>query len=67
MLEEPDRISMDLHDIINHLRVGLGLEGVQHILKEDPPPREQIHRAIDGRSGDSRHRAIDLRPHQLGL
>jgi signal transduction histidine kinase len=72
VLEERDRIGMDLHDgIIQSIYgVGLGLEGVQLSLKEDPQSaKERIHHAIDGLNQairDIRAYILDLRPRQLG-
>jgi signal transduction histidine kinase len=72
VLEERDRIGMDLHDgIIQSIYgVGLSLEGVQHLLKEDPrTAKERIHHAIDGLNQairDIRAYILDLRPRQLG-
>ncbi len=72
VLEERDRIGMDLHDgIIQSIYgVGLALEGVQHTLKEDPQvAKDRIHQAIDGLNQairDIRAYILDLRPRQLG-
>lgn len=72
VLEERDRIGMDLHDgIIQSIYgVGLALEGVQLTLSEDPQvAREQITRAIGGLNQairDIRAYILDLRPRQLG-
>lgn len=72
ILEERDRIGMDLHDgvIQSIYGVGLSLDGVQHILKDDPQAaQERIRRAIDGLNQtirDIRAYILDLRPHQLG-
>jgi signal transduction histidine kinase len=72
VLEERDRIGMDLHDgIIQSIYgVGLALEGVQHTLKEDPEAaKDRIHQAIDGLNQsirDIRAYILDLRPRQLG-
>ncbi|MCQ3937920.1 MAG: hypothetical protein DPW18_12840 [Chloroflexi bacterium] len=72
VLEERNRIGMDLHDgIIQSIYgVGLALEGVQHSLTEEPQAaREQIHRAIDGLNQairDIRAYILDLRPRQMG-
>lgn len=72
VLEERNRIGMDLHDgIIQSIYgVGLALEGVQLSLNEDPnSTKEQIHRAIDGLNQairDIRAYILDLRPRQLG-
>jgi signal transduction histidine kinase len=72
ILEERNRIGMDLHDgIIQSIYgVGLALEGVQMTLNEDPQSaKEQIKRAIDGLNQtirDIRAYILDLRPRQLG-
>jgi len=72
VLEERDRIGMDLHDgIIQSIYgVGLALEGAQHTLIEDPEAaKERIHHAIDGLNQsirDIRAYILDLRPRQLG-
>jgi signal transduction histidine kinase len=71
-LEERDRIGMDLHDgIIQSIYgVGLGLEGAQLMLDEDPKAaKERINHAIDGLNQairDIRAYILDLRPRQLG-
>ena len=72
VLEERDRIGMDLHDgIIQSIYgVGLALEGAQLTLSEDPEAaKEKIHHAIDGLNQsirDIRAYILDLRPRQLG-
>jgi signal transduction histidine kinase len=72
VLEERDRIGMDLHDgIIQSIYgVGLALEGAQHGLKEDPEAsKERIQHAIVGLNQairDIRTYILDLRPRQLG-
>jgi signal transduction histidine kinase len=72
VLEERDRIGMDLHDgIIQSIYgVGLSLEGAQLTLSEDPEgAKERIHHAIDGLNQsirDIRAYILDLRPRQLG-
>ncbi len=72
ILEERDRIGMDLHDgIIQSIYgVGLSLEGVQHILDKDPQAAQgRINQAIDGLNQairDIRAYILDLRPRQLG-
>ncbi|MBI3150567.1 MAG: GAF domain-containing sensor histidine kinase [Chloroflexi bacterium] len=72
VLEERDRIGMDLHDgIIQSIYgVGLALEGVQLTLNEDPEAaKERIHHAISGLNQairDIRAYILDLRPRQLG-
>ena len=72
VLEERDRIGMDLHDgIIQSIYgVGLALEGVRLTLSEDPDAaKERINHAIDGLNQairDIRAYILDLRPRQLG-
>ncbi|GAB4548536.1 MAG: two-component system sensor histidine kinase [Anaerolineales bacterium] len=72
VLEERDRIGMDLHDgIIQSIYgVGLSLEGAQHALKEDAQAaHERIQHAINGLNQairDIRSYILDLRPRQLG-
>jgi signal transduction histidine kinase len=72
VLEERNRIGMDLHDgIIQSIyAVGLTLEGALLALKEDPQStKEQIDRAITGLNQairDIRSYILDLRPRQLG-
>lgn len=72
VLEERNRIGMDLHDgIIQSIYgVGLALEGIQLTLSEDPEAaKEQITRAISGLNQairDIRAYILDLRPRQLG-
>ncbi|NOH02778.1 MAG: GAF domain-containing protein [Chloroflexi bacterium] len=72
VLEERNRIGMDLHDgIIQSIYgVGLALEGVQHSLSEDPQAaKQQIQHAIGGLNQairDIRAYILDLRPRQLG-
>lgn len=72
VLEERDRIGMDLHDgIIQSIYgVGLGLEGAHLSLEEDPKSaKERILHAIDGLNQairDIRAYILDLRPRQLG-
>jgi len=72
VLEERDRIGMDLHDgIIQSIYgVGLALEGAQLTLNEDPQvAKERILHAIDGLNQairDIRSYILDLRPRQLG-
>ncbi|MBL8062246.1 MAG: GAF domain-containing sensor histidine kinase [Anaerolineales bacterium] len=72
VLEERNRIGMDLHDgIIQSIYgVGLALEGAQHILNEDPiTTKEKIDHAIYGLNQairDIRAYILDLRPRQLG-
>ena len=72
VLEERDRIGMDLHDgIIQSIYgVGLALEGARLTLEEDPKSaKEKIHHSIDGLNQairDIRAYILDLRPRQLG-
>ena len=72
VLEERDRIGMDLHDgIIQSIYgVGLALEGARLTLEEDPKSaKDQIHQSIDGLNQsirDIRAYILDLRPRQLG-
>jgi signal transduction histidine kinase len=72
VLEERERIGMDLHDgIIQSIYgVGLGLEGANLTLEEDPQAaKERILHAIDGLNQairDIRAYILDLRPRQLG-
>ncbi|HNO32376.1 MAG TPA: GAF domain-containing sensor histidine kinase, partial [Anaerolineales bacterium] len=72
VLEERNRIGMDLHDgIIQSIYgVGLALEGVQHFMNEDPTTaKDQITHAINGLNQairDIRAYILDLRPRQLG-
>jgi signal transduction histidine kinase len=72
VLEERDRIGMDLHDgIIQSIYgVGLALEGAQLTLNDDTQSaKERILHAIDGLNQairDIRSYILDLRPRQLG-
>ncbi len=72
VLEERDRIGMDLHDgIIQSIYgVGLALEGAKLTMNEDTEAaKERIHHAIDGLNQairDIRAYILDLRPRQLG-
>ena len=72
VLEERDRIGMDLHDgIIQSIYgVGLALEGAKLTLDEDTvSAKEQIRQSIDGLNQairDIRAYILDLRPRQLG-
>jgi two-component system sensor histidine kinase DevS len=72
VLEERERIGMDLHDgiIQSVYGVGLSLENVTHIIDEDPSKaRTQIKDAISGLNQairDIRTYILDLRPRQLG-
>jgi signal transduction histidine kinase len=72
VLEERDRIGMDLHDgIIQSIySVGLALESALLTLEEDPQTaRKKIDDAINGLNQairDIRSYILDLRPRQLG-
>ncbi|MCZ2128522.1 MAG: GAF domain-containing sensor histidine kinase [Anaerolineales bacterium] len=72
VLEERNRIGMDLHDgIIQSIYgVGLGLEGAKLVADEDPAAaKEKINAAIGGLNQairDLRAYILDLRPRQLG-
>lgn len=72
VLEERNRIGMDLHDgIIQSIYgVGLALEGTKLLVDEDAnSAKEKIDHAIDGLNQairDLRAYILDLRPRQLG-
>jgi len=72
VLEERERIGMDLHDgIIQSIYgVGLSLESALLSLEEDPnDSKMRVQRAIDGLNQsirDLRSYILDLRPRQLG-
>src|SRR5512145_3510572 len=72
VLEERERIGMDLHDgIIQAIYgVGLSLEGTLHIIEESPvEAKERIQHSIDGLNQairDLRAYILDLRPRQMG-
>lgn len=72
VLEERNRIGMDLHDgIIQSIYgVGLTLEGAKHVIDEDTNvSKEKIDHAINGLNQairDLRAYILDLRPRQLG-
>jgi signal transduction histidine kinase len=72
VLEERDRIGMDLHDgIIQSIYgVGLSLENALHTVSEDPDlAKVRIKESIEGLNRvirDIRTYILDLRPHQLG-
>ncbi|MBE7436441.1 MAG: GAF domain-containing sensor histidine kinase [Anaerolineales bacterium] len=72
VLEERNRIGMDLHDgIIQSIYgVGLGLEGAKHLVIEDSDEaKAKIDHAIEGLNQairDLRAYILDLRPRQLG-
>ncbi|MCC7119647.1 MAG: GAF domain-containing sensor histidine kinase [Anaerolineales bacterium] len=71
VLEERNRIGMDLHDgIIQSIYgVGLSLESAKHSLEAEALAKEQIQRAIDQLNHvirDIRAYILDLRPRQLG-
>jgi signal transduction histidine kinase len=71
VLEERDRIGMDLHDgIIQSIyAVGLTLEHVQYLLSENPPgAEERLGEAIKGLNliiKDIRNYILDLRPERF--
>jgi signal transduction histidine kinase len=72
VLEERDRIGMDLHDgIIQSIYgVGLSLESALHSINDDPDDAKvRVQHAIDGLNQairDLRSYILDLRPRQLG-
>ncbi|HKI54839.1 MAG TPA: GAF domain-containing protein [Anaerolineales bacterium] len=72
VLEERDRIGMDLHDgIIQSIYgVGLSLESALHSIKEDPKDAEdKVKHSINGLNQtirDLRSYILDLRPRQMG-
>jgi signal transduction histidine kinase len=72
VLEERERIGMDLHDgIIQAIYgVGLSLEGALHYIDEAPAEaKERIQHSIDGLNQairDLRAYILDLRPRQMG-
>src|SRR5512147_2149378 len=72
VLEERERIGMDLHDgIIQSIYgVGLSLESTMHTIEEYPADaKEQVKRSIGGLNQairDLRAYIMDLRPRQLG-
>ncbi|MBK9928178.1 MAG: GAF domain-containing sensor histidine kinase [Anaerolineales bacterium] len=72
VLEERDRIGMDLHDgIIQSIYgVGLSLESALHSIQDDPnDANKRVKHAIDGLNQairDLRSYILDLRPRQLG-
>jgi two-component system sensor histidine kinase DevS len=72
VLEERDRIGMDLHDgiIQSVYGVGLSLESAMHTIEEDPlEAKERVQNAITGLNQairDIRTYILDLRPRQLG-
>jgi two-component system sensor histidine kinase DevS len=71
VLEERERIGMDLHDgiIQSIFGVGLSLENISHLVKENPQKaQEGIKHAIDDLNHtirDLRAYILDLRPRQL--
>jgi two-component system sensor histidine kinase DevS len=71
ILEERERIGMDLHDgiIQSIFGVGLSLENISHLVKENPQKaQEGIKHAIDDLNQtirDLRSYILDLRPRQL--
>lgn len=72
VLEERERIGMDLHDgIIQSIYgVGLSLEGALHSIEDDPTDAKlRIGRSIEGLNQairDLRAYILDLRPRQMG-
>ena len=72
VLEERERIGMDLHDgIIQAIYgVGLSLEGALHSIEEAPADtRDRIQHSIEGLNQairDLRSYILDLRPRQMG-
>lgn len=72
ILEERERIGMDLHDgIIQSIYgVGLSLESAFHSVETDPnDAKQRVQQAIDGLNQairDLRSYILDLRPRQLG-
>ncbi|MCJ7435476.1 MAG: GAF domain-containing protein [Anaerolineales bacterium] len=72
VLEERDRIGMDLHDgiIQSVYGVGLSLESALHAIGENPlEAKERVQNAITGLNQairDIRTYILDLRPHQFG-
>jgi signal transduction histidine kinase len=72
VLEERDRIGMDLHDgIIQSIYgVGLSLESALHSINEDPKDaRSKVQHSIEGLNQtirDLRSYILDLRPRQMG-
>jgi len=72
VLEERERIGMDLHDgIIQSIYgVGLSLEGALHSIEDDPTDAKlRIGRSIEGLDQairDLRAYILDLRPRQMG-
>lgn len=72
VIEERERIGMDLHDgIIQSIYgVGLSLESALLSIEEDPnDARKRVQRAIDGLNQairDLRSYILDLRPRQMG-
>jgi len=71
ILEERERIGMDLHDgiIQSIFGVGLSLENISHLVKENPQKaQEGIKHAVDDLNQtirDLRSYILDLRPRQL--
>jgi two-component system sensor histidine kinase DevS len=71
VLEERERIGMDLHDgiIQSIFGVGLSLENISHLVKENPQKaQEGIKHAVDDLNQtirDLRAYILDLRPRQL--
>ena len=71
VLEERERIGMDLHDgIIQSIYgVGLAMENISHMVDEDPPlAKNRIKQVTDGLNKvirDIRAYILDLRPRQM--
>lgn len=71
VLEERDRIGMDLHDgvIQSIYGVGLSLENIRLLVREDPPAAEnKLTKAMEDLNHtirDIRNYILDLRPRQL--
>ena len=72
VLEERERIGMDLHDgiIQSIFGVGLSLEGALHSIEEDPEDvKKRLQHSIDSLNQairDLRAYIMDLRPRQMG-
>lgn len=72
VLEERERIGMDMHDgvIQSIFGIGLNLENIYHLVDEDPEEaKNRIQQSIAGMNQairDLRTYILDLRPRQLG-
>jgi len=72
VLEERERIGMDMHDgvIQSIFGIGLNLENIYHLVDEDPEQAKNgIQQSIEGMNQairDLRTYILDLRPRQLG-